>query len=141
MTLDNLTVGKLTLNEVRQSKAAQQDMQVEAVLNWLSPLNMFQRQQDTLSRRHGNTGLWLLSAPVFQRWVNSERTDRTLWFLETQGLGKLSLLLLSLDHLIKTINIDDIRVAYVYYDYKDQAIQTASNLTACLARWLTGRPR
>ena len=49
MTLDNLTVGKLTLNEVRQSKVAQQDMQVEAVLNWLSPLNMFQRQQDTLS--------------------------------------------------------------------------------------------
>lgn len=88
MTLDNLTVGKLTLNEVRQSKAAQQDMQVEAVLNWLSPLNMFQRQQDTLSRRHGNTGLWLLSAPVFQRWVNSERTDRTLWFPGNPGTGK-----------------------------------------------------
>ncbi|KAK3168394.1 hypothetical protein OEA41_004841 [Lepraria neglecta] len=95
LALDNLTVGKVTLNEVGQSKLAQQDMQVEAVLDWLSPLNMFQRQQDTLSRRHGNTGSWLLSAPAFQRWVNSESTDRTLWCPGDPGTGKLSLLPLS----------------------------------------------
>ena len=44
------------------------------------------------------------------------------------------------DHLIKRIASDDIRVAYVYCDYKDQAMQTASNLIACLARQLIGTP-
>ena len=55
------------------------DLQVEAILDWLSPLNMYQKQQDILSRRHGNTGAWLLSNVAFQRWVNSDNSDRTLW--------------------------------------------------------------
>lgn len=55
------------------------DSQVEAVLDWLSPLNMYQKQQDVLSRRHGNTGAWLLSNDVFERWADSESSDRTLW--------------------------------------------------------------
>lgn len=32
-------------------------------------------------------------------------------------------------------------MAYVYCDYKDQAAQTASNLIACLARQIVGRPQ
>ena len=140
LALDNLNVGKLTLNEVRHSKAAQQSTQVEAVLDWLSPLNMYQRQQDTLSRRHGNTGSWLLGEPNFKKWVNSERSDRTLWCPGDPGTGKTVMTAIVVDHLIKTIVSDDVRVAYVYCDYKDQAIQTASNLIACLARQLIGTP-
>ena len=44
------------------------------------------------------------------------------------------------DYLTKKVESDSIRIAYVYCDYKDQAIQTASNLIACLARQLVGRP-
>lgn len=33
---------------------------------------------------------------------------------------------------------DEVRVAYIYCDYKDQSIQTASNLIAVLARQLVG---
>ena len=140
LALDNLSVGKLTLNEVRHSKAAQQSTQVEAVLDWLSPLTMYQRQQDTLSRRHGNTGSWLLEEPIFQQWVNSEGSDRTLWCSVDRGTGKTVMNSIVVDHLIKSIASDDIRVAYVYCDYKDQAMQTASNLIACLARQLIGTP-
>ena len=141
LALDNLTVGKLTLNEVRQARVTQQNTQVEAVLDWLSPLNMYQRQQDTLSRRHGETGSWLLSAPAFRRWVNSEGSDRTLWCPGDPGTGKTVMTSIVVDHLIKTVGSDDVRIAYVYCDYKDQAIQTASNLIACLARQLIGRPQ
>lgn len=140
LALDNLNVGKLTLSEVRQSKAAQQDTQVEAVLDWLSPLNMYQRQQDTLSRRHGNTGSWLLGKPIFRKWVDSESSDRTLWCPGDPGTGKTVIASIVVDHLIKTIVSNDVRVAYVYCDYKDQAMQTASNLIACLARQLIGTP-
>ena len=60
MTFDKVTIRKLTLTKVRQSRAAQQDTQIEAVLDWLSPLNIYQRQQDILSRRYGTTGSCLL---------------------------------------------------------------------------------
>ena len=142
LALDNLNVGRLTLSELRHSKAAQQGRQVEALLDWLSPLNMYQKQQDTLSRRHGNTGSWLLGEPIFQEWVNSERSHRTLWCPGDPGTGKTVMTSIVVDHLIKTTVTDDVRVAYVYCDYKDQAMQTASNLVACLARQLIGtQPR
>ena len=46
-----------------------------------------------------------------------------------------------MDYLVNTHVSDDVRIAYVYCDYKDQVIQTASNLIACLARQLVGWPR
>ena len=55
------------------------DTRIEAVLDWLSPLNMYQKQQDTLSRPHGITSSWLLIDPVFQGWLGSEYSQRTLW--------------------------------------------------------------
>ncbi len=45
-----------------------------------------------------------------------------------------------MDHLTRTYTNDDVRIAYVYCDYKDQVTQTASNLIACLTRQLIGRP-
>lgn len=44
------------------------------------------------------------------------------------------------DYLTRIYESDDVRVAYVYCDYKDQALQTASNLIACLARQVVGHP-
>ena len=46
-----------------------------------------------------------------------------------------------MDHLVKTHASDDVHIAYVYCDYKDQVLQTASNLIACLARQLVGWPK
>ena len=46
-----------------------------------------------------------------------------------------------MDYLVNTHVSDDIRIAYLYCDYKDQAMQTALNLIACLARQLVGWPR
>ena len=140
LALDNLNVGALTLSEVRHSKDAQRVTQVEAVLDWLSPLNMYQKQQDTLSRRHGSTGSWLLGEPNFRKWVNSESSNRTLWCPGDPGTGKTVITSIVVDHLVKTIVSDHVRVAYVYCDYKDQAVQSASNLIACLARQLIGTP-
>ena len=55
------------------------DSRDEAILEWLSPLNMSQKQQDTLSTRQGRTGSWLLIHPVFQNWLDDEHPQRTLW--------------------------------------------------------------
>ena len=45
-----------------------------------------------------------------------------------------------MDYLTRIYGSDDVRVAYIYCDYKDQDAQTASNLIACLARQLVGHP-
>lgn len=55
------------------------DSMIQEVLDWLSPLNMYQKQQDTLSRRHGTTGSWLLNDSAFRDWIDSDDSQRTLW--------------------------------------------------------------
>lgn len=40
--------------------------------------------------------------------------------------------------MVKSYASEDIRIAYVYCDYKDQVAQTASNLIACLIRQIIG---
>ena len=55
------------------------DSKIREKLDWLSPLNMYQKQQDTLSRRHGTTCSWLLTHSVFQNWTDNDESHRTLW--------------------------------------------------------------
>ena len=44
------------------------------------------------------------------------------------------------DYLTRIHGSDEVRVAYIYCDYKDQSVQTASNLIAALARQLVEHP-
>ena len=55
------------------------DSQDRKILDWLSPLNMYQKQQDILSKRRGTTGSWLLKNPVFQSWLDDDDSERSLW--------------------------------------------------------------
>lgn len=74
-------IGRFTLNEVNKVSISQTgewaemnskyiaysvvDSRIEAILDWLSCLTMYQKQQDILSRRHGKTRSWLLMDPLF----------------------------------------------------------------------------
>ena len=46
-----------------------------------------------------------------------------------------------IDYLLNNFANQDTKVVYIYCNYKDQAAQTASNLIACLARQIIGRPK
>ncbi|KAL8977809.1 MAG: hypothetical protein Q9205_006464 [Flavoplaca limonia] len=46
------------------------------ILEWLSPLNFFTTQQDTIARREEGTGQWLLDLTDFNYWLSG--VDRTL---------------------------------------------------------------
>lgn len=46
------------------------------------------------------------------------------------GAGKTVVTFIVVDHLVKTLVNDNVRVAYVYCDYKDQAVQCASSYIA-----------
>lgn len=47
------------------------------VMEWLSPLNFWVTQDDTLRRRHNDTGKWIIESEIFQQWFNA--TGGTIW--------------------------------------------------------------
>jgi hypothetical protein len=53
------------------------DQESREIVTWLSPLNFWPRQGDTLSRRQEGTGKWFFEGPAFKGWLNG--TDKTLW--------------------------------------------------------------
>jgi hypothetical protein len=53
------------------------DQESQAIIDWLSALDFFKIQIDTLSRRQEGTGEWLFETPQFQAWLSGE--EKTLW--------------------------------------------------------------
>ena len=47
------------------------------LLDWLSPLESFSKQNDALSRRQIGTGRWLLESNEFRRWLDTP--GQVLW--------------------------------------------------------------
>jgi hypothetical protein len=48
------------------------------ILEWLSSIDMQPKQQDILSRRHGNTGEWILKNESFNDWMHNDSVN-FLW--------------------------------------------------------------
>jgi hypothetical protein len=53
------------------------DQESQAIIDWLSPLNFFPTQTDTLHRRENGTGEWLFKTPEFKAWLS--RAEKILW--------------------------------------------------------------
>lgn len=53
------------------------DEESQKILDWLSPLNFWEKQHDALSRRESGTGQWILEEPAFNEWLDG--TQRILW--------------------------------------------------------------
>jgi len=49
----------------------------KCILKWVSELDFWVNQDDTLRRRHKDTGNWIINAPVFREWISS--CGRTIW--------------------------------------------------------------
>jgi hypothetical protein len=54
-----------------------QDEADRKIIQWLSELNFWEKQDDTFERCQEGTGQWLLDDPLFQTWLNGETT--VLW--------------------------------------------------------------
>jgi len=53
------------------------DQESREIVAWLSPLDFWAKQDDTLSRKQEGTGQWFFEELAFKRWLDG--TDRTLW--------------------------------------------------------------
>ncbi|KAK6971547.1 ankyrin [Favolaschia claudopus] len=106
-----------------------------AIIEWLSPLNFFIRQQDISRTRQLGTGEWLLKDPQFKKWELG--TGGVLWCSGISGAGKTVLVSLVVDHLtmVQAKN-SDIGVACIYFNHKETRPQRVENLLAALWRQL-----
>jgi Fungal N-terminal domain of STAND proteins len=88
LAMQNLTVAKETHQDLQSEKSRRQ---LEELLNWLSPLDFQQRQDDIYyKRRQDRTGTWILREPKFKQWRDTTRNSSqiTLFCKGDPGAGK-----------------------------------------------------
>ncbi|KAJ7150077.1 ankyrin repeat-containing domain protein [Mycena crocata] len=110
------------------------------IVEWMSPLNFFQRQADIFSTWQRGTGDWLFEDPQFKTWESS--SGKTLWCRGMPGAGKTVLSSVVINHLGSRFqNSGDTGVACIYLNHKERDTQTPQNLFGALWKQLVvGKP-
>ncbi|KAJ7795316.1 ankyrin repeat domain-containing protein [Mycena olivaceomarginata] len=127
--VENLNIGGQKEAEIWDQM---EDTKRRTIIEWLSPLNFFLRQQDISKTRQQGTGEWLLDDPKFKGWKSNP--GQVLWCSGIPGAGKSVLASLVVEHL--TDQSKNIGVACIYFNHKETQVQTLDNLLAGLWRQL-----
>ncbi|KAF8244915.1 hypothetical protein K440DRAFT_604401 [Wilcoxina mikolae CBS 423.85] len=101
-------------------------------LRWLSQEDYLKTQAETLRKRHGSSGTWLLRTEEFRRW---EETDGAslLWCHGPPGAGKTILASITQEHIrAKFDNDKDIGIAFVYFSYRDEHMSPSLYLASII---------
>jgi hypothetical protein len=104
------------------------------MIEWLSPTDFPVQQHDIITRRQEGTGQWFLESLEFGKWLQG--SNKTLFCPGIPGAGKTMIAAIAIDHPCKTIKYNKVGVAFLYCNYKAQAIQSASNLLSALLKQL-----
>ncbi|KAJ7136784.1 ankyrin repeat-containing domain protein [Mycena epipterygia] len=144
LTMDIWDIGRqqiedhdVILNSVRDVANEQQkhndDVKRQMIIEWMSPINFFQRQVDIFSNLQPGTGQWLLADPRFKNWES--RPGQILW---CRGI-RVSLVV---NHLrIHLRNTAGVTCACVYLNHKETESQTPTNILASIWKQLVvGNP-
>ncbi|KAL8870710.1 MAG: hypothetical protein Q9174_003309 [Haloplaca sp. 1 TL-2023] len=101
------------------------------IIEWFSPLNQAQKQQDVSKVHQPGSGLWFLQDPVFHQWLASDR--KALWAHGIPGAGKTVLISIVADHLKELGSKEPSnRVACIYCEYSQGVLQSPENLLASI---------
>ncbi|KAJ7776672.1 hypothetical protein B0H14DRAFT_2401560, partial [Mycena olivaceomarginata] len=101
------------------------------IIDWLSPLNFFVRQDDIFSTRQEGTGEWLLQEKKFRQWESF--IGGVLWCRGIPGVGKTVLASMVVNYLTtKYKPTRKIGVGCIYLNHKETEIQTPGNLLSGL---------
>ncbi|KAJ7435630.1 hypothetical protein FB451DRAFT_1379315 [Mycena latifolia] len=141
MTMDIWDVGQQQisnqdsiLNTVQEQKDIIDAEKRQKILDWMSPLNFFQRQADVFGALQSGTGEWLLSNAVFQEWESG--SGKVLFCHGIPGAGKTVLASLVVSHLEAQARNSDCGLACIYLNHKETGTQTITNLLGALAAQL-----
>jgi ankyrin repeat domain-containing protein 50 len=135
LSIDTFFTTSEILKEVRLLGRERKDKENSVVLDWLSVINMDNKQQDIYSRRHADTGTWLLENKSFLKWLHDDQGS-LLWCPGEPGVGKTVLSSIVIDHLQSYSFKGSTGVAFFYCDYQNQSQQSALAIISSFVRQL-----
>ncbi|KAJ2988192.1 hypothetical protein NUW58_g4110 [Xylaria curta] len=111
---------------------------IQAILEWLTPLDYAPQHNDFIKRRQVGTGQWFLDSSEFQTWVQGYK--KTLFCPGMPGSGKTILASIVIDELTtRFADNKDIGIAYIYFNFRRKDDQKTDNLFAGLLKQLAQR--
>lgn len=123
----------------------------EKILNWISTFEHERKHHGIRMPRVKGTGEWLLNSNELQRWRDDLHAPNVLWCHGIQGSGKSVLTCVPFEHKCfrggltkyRSLVIDRLRddfagqnvaIAFVYFDYRDQDYQSPEYMFASLLK-------
>ena len=104
------------------------------ILEWISLKDFSAQQSDFIAERQEGTGLWFLDSTEFTEWIR--RSKKTLFCPGIPGAGKTMMAAITIDYLLRTMQGNNIGVAYLYCNYKAHADQNTTNLLSAILKQL-----
>ncbi|KAJ9204753.1 hypothetical protein DTO166G4_7855 [Paecilomyces variotii] len=137
--IDGEPAAKDLLNQVRDEvvKASKfvSTEQTRQILEWLTPLNFDDIQNDLLGRRQEGTGLWLLNSEEFTQWMSQPK--QTLFCPGIPGAGKTIMSSIVVEHLKgKSQENPEIQTCCIFCSFQPNHQQRILDLLLSLLRQL-----
>ena len=129
-------VDKATIDQLNRRQDEQERHQERRVImDWLTPIDYFTQQNESISRRQEGTGQWLLNSNEFQQWVNQSK--QTLFCPGSPGAGKTIIASMIVDDLSTRFqNETCVGIAYLYCSFQRQHEQGPADLLLSLLKQL-----
>ncbi|KAI5839052.1 ankyrin repeat-containing domain protein [Morchella snyderi] len=126
---------RLLSKEKREAEEKENKLRHD-LLAWLSELDFDQDHERIYSRRHMDTGNWLVDSPQFKDWENSKESS-LLWCYGTPGVGKSVLASLVLETLSAKYSLNaQIGIIFVYFNFQDQVAQKSTKVLSTMIKQL-----
>jgi hypothetical protein len=133
--LNRLTV-EATKKGVDRLNHHQNNAERRAILEWLSTTKFDLQQSDLISKRHKNTGDWILNTPEYASWRDCP--GKTLYCPGIPGAGKTMITAICISDLLSFYRDDpNVVVVHWFCYYKSQ--HTLSTLMSILIRQVLER--
>nr|GAT56152.1 predicted protein [Mycena chlorophos] len=101
------------------------------ILDFLSPINFRQRQQEIFQTKEDGTGNWFLQEPKFLEWKSN--SDHVLWCSGIPGAGKTVLASLIFEHL-KIEERHDTSIVCAFFNYRESHTQSLQNTLGAIVQ-------
>ncbi|KAI9371162.1 hypothetical protein BJX61DRAFT_548493 [Aspergillus egyptiacus] len=109
--------------------------QYQHILEWLTPLNADDRQNDILKKRQEGTGLWFLQSAEFSEWTR--QPNQTLFCPGIPGAGKSMMSAIVVEYLkLQSQENPDIHTCSIFCSYQPNPQESVVDLLLSLLRQL-----